>query len=160
MSAGINTNTFDLDADGIDRHCGVNFLGQFYAINLLYPLIRKTSKIPDEPPPRIVFEASEVHRMAHSTIHFGSLEEINDKEFSPTHLYARSKLAMILCAKFLLPEKVFKKNGDHVLFLERAPGYRQYHHATAMEGCISGPFRKNAVLGYDNCREGYRTGIL
>jgi len=122
LSAGINTNTFGLDADGIDRHFGVNFLGQFYAINLLYPLIRKTSKIPDTPPPRIVFEASEVHRMAPSTIHFGSLEEINDREFGPTHLYARSKLAMILCAKFLLPEKVFKKNGDHVYALSVHPG--------------------------------------
>jgi NAD(P)-dependent dehydrogenase (short-subunit alcohol dehydrogenase family) len=122
LSAGINTNTFDLDADGIDRHFGVNFLGQFYAINLLYPLIRKTSKIPGTPPPRIVFEASEVHRMAPSTIHFGSLEEINDREFGPTHLYARSKLAMILCAKFLLPEKVFKKNGDHVYALSVHPG--------------------------------------
>lgn len=122
LSAGINTNTFDLDADGIDRHFGVNFLGQFYAINLLYPLIRKTSKMPNAPPPRIVFEASEMHRTAPSNIHFGSLEEINDKDFGPTHLYARTKLAMILAAKFLLPEKVFKPNGDHVYSLSVHPG--------------------------------------
>ncbi|EXJ90394.1 hypothetical protein A1O1_03495 [Capronia coronata CBS 617.96] len=122
LSAGINTDKFDLDADGIDRHFGVNYLGQFYALNLLYPLIRKTSKLPDTPPPRIVFEASEVHRMAPSDVHFGSLEEINNKDFGPTHLYARSKLALILLSKFLLPEKVFKKNGDKVYSLSVHPG--------------------------------------
>lgn len=122
MSAGINTDKFDLDADGIDRHFGVNYLGQFYAVNLLYSLIRKTAKLPNTPPPRIVFEASEVHRMAPSDVHFGSLDEINNKDFGPTHLYARSKLALILLAKFLLPEKVFQKNGDKVYSLSVHPG--------------------------------------
>lgn len=122
LSAGINTDKFDLDADGIDRHFGVNYLGQFYAVNLLYPLIRKTSKLPNTPAPRIVFEASEVHRAAPSDIHFGSLEEINNKDFGATHLYARSKLALILLAKYLLPEKVFKKNGDRVYSLSVHPG--------------------------------------
>ncbi|KAK4934602.1 hypothetical protein LTR10_024183 [Elasticomyces elasticus] len=122
LSAGINTNTFDLDADGIDRHFGVNYLGQFYAVNLLYPLTRKTAKLPDTPPPRIVFEASEVHRAAPSNIHFGSLEELNNKDFGATHLYARTKLALILLAKFLLPEKVFQPNGDHVYSLSVHPG--------------------------------------
>jgi hypothetical protein len=85
-------------------------------------------------------------------------EEINDKEFGPTHLYAWSKLATILCAKFMLPEKVFKKNGDHSYSLSVQPGYRQYQHAAAMERCIPRPFRENAVLGYDDCRKGHRTG--
>lgn len=91
-------------------------------MNLLYPLIRKTAKLPDTPPPRIVFEASEVHRAAPSNIHFGSLEEINNKDFGATHLYARTKLALILLAKFLLPEKVFQPNGDHVYSLSVHPG--------------------------------------
>jgi NAD(P)-dependent dehydrogenase (short-subunit alcohol dehydrogenase family) len=78
--------------------------------------------MPNTPPPRIVFEASEVHRMTPSNIHFGSLQEINDENFGPTHLYARSKLAMILCAKFILPEKVFKPNGDQIFSLSVHPG--------------------------------------
>ncbi|ETI20723.1 hypothetical protein G647_07065 [Cladophialophora carrionii CBS 160.54] len=121
LSAGINTNTYGLDADGIDRHFGVNFLGQFYAVNLLYPLIRKASKVSDVPP-RIVFEASEVHRASPPDIHFGSLEEINDENFGATHLYARTKLALILLAKFILPEKVIKPNGDNVYSLSVHPG--------------------------------------
>lgn len=62
LSAGINSNQYGLDADGIDRHFGVNALGHFLAINVLYPLIRATSKLPNTLPPRIVFEASEMHR--------------------------------------------------------------------------------------------------
>ena len=58
LSSGINANQQGLDADGIgerlcrqrdrfalisDRHFGVNALGHYYAINQLYPLLRKTS---------------------------------------------------------------------------------------------------------------------
>jgi len=87
LSAGINTNQFGLAASGIDRHMSVNAIGHFYAINLLYPLIRKTSKLPDTPAPRIIFESSEMHRMAPSAVHFGSVEELNDSSIDPTQLY-------------------------------------------------------------------------
>lgn len=120
-SAGINTNKFDLDADGIDRHFGVNVLGHFYAVNQLWPLIRKTSKMPGVSPPRIVFEASEMHRTAPSDVKFTSLEEINT-DIGPTHLYGRTKLALILLAKFGLAEKVIKKNNDHIYALSVHPG--------------------------------------
>lgn len=39
----------------------VNAIGHYYAINLLYPLIRKTSKLPNTSAPRIIFESSEMH---------------------------------------------------------------------------------------------------
>lgn len=97
-------------------------LGHFYLINLLFPVLRKTSKIPDAPAPRIVFEASEVHRMAPPDVHYGSFEEINDDRTGPTHLYARTKLAMILGAKFILKERVIDKNGDHIYALSVHPG--------------------------------------
>jgi NAD(P)-dependent dehydrogenase (short-subunit alcohol dehydrogenase family) len=86
LSAGINANQYGEDADGIDRHFGVNWLGHFYAVNLLYPLLRKTSQLPNTPAPRIVFEASEMHRGAPSVVHFGSLEEINNPDVSSTEL--------------------------------------------------------------------------
>ena len=35
LSAGINTAPYSLDADGIDRHSGVNWLGHFYVVNIL-----------------------------------------------------------------------------------------------------------------------------
>jgi NAD(P)-dependent dehydrogenase (short-subunit alcohol dehydrogenase family) len=46
---------------GIDRHMSVNAIGHYYAINLLYPLIRKTSKLPGALAPKIIFESSEMH---------------------------------------------------------------------------------------------------
>lgn len=122
-AAGINTNQFDLTKDGIDRHFGVNFLGHFYAVNQLWPLLRKTSKMGgDVPAPRVVFEASEMHRGAPSNVHFASLEEINDDKLGPTELYARTKLAMILFAKFGLAGKVIKENGDNIYALSVHPG--------------------------------------
>jgi len=70
-SAGINTNKYDVDSDGIDRHFGVNWLGHFLAINRLYPLLRATSKLPNTPPPRIVFECQDAPiRPAHRADHY------------------------------------------------------------------------------------------
>jgi NAD(P)-dependent dehydrogenase (short-subunit alcohol dehydrogenase family) len=122
LSAGINTNQYGEDADGIDRHFGVNWLGQFYAMNLLYPLLRKTSKLPDAPAPRIVFESSEMHRGAPSVVHFGSLDEINNPELGPTELYGRTKLAGILGIKYGIFERVIKPNNDNIYALSVHPG--------------------------------------
>ena len=122
LSAGINVNQFGLDADGIDRHFGVNFLGHFYVCNLLWPLLRKTSKKPNTPAPRVVFEASEMHRGAPSDVHFASLEEINNPDLGSTHLYGRTKLAMILFAKYGLAGKVIKENQDNIYALSVHPG--------------------------------------
>jgi len=122
LSAGINTNQYGEDADGIDRHFGVNWLGQFYAVNLLYPLLRKTSQLPDTPAPRIVFEASEMHRGAPSNVHFGSLEEINNPDVGNTELYGRTKLAIILGVKYGIVKRVIEKNGDNIYALSVHPG--------------------------------------
>lgn len=122
LSAGINANTFALDADGIDRHFGVNYLGQFYVTNQLWPLIRKTSNMPGVTAPRIVTISSELHRVAPTNLKFESLEEINDDTLDPTQLYARAKVALILFIKFGLVEKVIKPNSDSILALSVHPG--------------------------------------
>ncbi|KAL7411150.1 putative short-chain dehydrogenase TIC 32, chloroplastic [Mrakia frigida] len=122
LSAGINSNQYGLDNDGIDRHFGVNWLGHFLAINQLYPLLRKTSRSPGAPAPRIVFEASEMHRFCPSNMHFGSLEEINNDQLTPIELYGRTKAAMILGSKYGIFEKVIKKNKDNVYTLTVHPG--------------------------------------
>ncbi|KAK6904171.1 hypothetical protein I204_02198 [Kwoniella mangroviensis CBS 8886] len=133
-SSGINSNQFGLDADGIDRHFGVNALGHYYVINLLYPLLRKTTKLPgvEKGSVRIVFESSEMHRFAPGSedsvsrgrgCHFGSEEEITEagKELGPIELYGRTKLAMILYSK-AIRDKVIKKNGDDIYILAVHPG--------------------------------------
>jgi NAD(P)-dependent dehydrogenase (short-subunit alcohol dehydrogenase family) len=122
LSAGVNTNQYGLDADGIDRHFGVNFLGQYYAVNQLWPLLRKTSKKPGVDAPRVVFEASEMHRFAPKETQFATPEEINNEKIDPTQLYSRTKLAMILFAKYGLAEKVIKNNHDNIYALSVHPG--------------------------------------
>ncbi|KAJ9127525.1 hypothetical protein QFC24_000934 [Naganishia onofrii] len=141
LSSGINANQFRqaitsletyltliffadlcrLAASGVDGHMSVNAFGHFLAINQLYPLLRKTSKIANAPAPRIVFESSEMHRFAPSNVHFGSLEEINDETIDPTQLYGRTKLAMICYTKAIL-EKVIKPNNDNIYILAVHPG--------------------------------------
>lgn len=122
LSAGINVNQYGEDADGIDRHFGVNYLGQFYVANLLYPLLRKTSKLPNAPAPRIVFESSEQHRAAPGVVHFGSLDEINDSSLGPLELYGRTKLATILGVKYGIVDRVIKSNNDKIYALSVHPG--------------------------------------
>lgn len=179
LSAGINTNQYGEDADGIDRHFGVNYLGHYYVCNLLWPLLRKTSKIPDTPAPRVVFEASEVHRMAPSNVHFASLQEINNSELGPTELYGRTKLAMILLAKYGLAGKVIKKNSDNIYALSVHPGavcypyppciiYRilimrlpgQHSDATAMEGGVPRYHGHTFDLGNAGDRSRREAGII
>jgi len=149
LSAGINTNFYGEDADGIDRHFGVNFLGHFYVCNQLWPVLRKTGKMGTKPAPRVVFESSEMHRTAPSDVHFASMDEINDSSVDPTRLYGRTKLAMILFAKYGLRDRVIKPNGDNVYALSVHPGAvntaMQQQWKDAYPG-ITGKLLSNAML--------------
>jgi NAD(P)-dependent dehydrogenase (short-subunit alcohol dehydrogenase family) len=186
LCAGINTNEFGLDADGIDRHFGVNFLGQFYVVNQLWPVLRKTSKMPGTPAPRVVFESSEMHRTAPNNVHFASLEEINDSSIGPTELYGRTKLAMILFAKYGLAGKVIKENQDNIYAMSVHPGAvsylflamfwlncpiskvngtdiyisGQHCNATAMEKRLPRLNREAAHLGHACVRAGCQAGLV
>ncbi|BCR98418.1 short chain dehydrogenase/reductase family protein [Aspergillus luchuensis] len=122
LSAGINVNQYGETHDNIDRHFEVNWLGQFYVVNLVYPLLRKTSKLPNTPAPRIVFETSEQHRMAPKNVHFATLEEINNPEVGNLELYGRTKLAIILGVKYGLLDRVIKPNNDNIYALSVHPG--------------------------------------
>ncbi|CAN9158427.1 hypothetical protein GT037_008658 [Alternaria burnsii] len=149
LSAGINTNQYGEDADGIDRHFGVNYLGHFYVCNQLWPVLRKTGKMGTKPAPRVVFESSEMHRTAPSDVHFASMDEINDSSMDPTRLYGRTKLAMILFSKFGLRDRVIKPNGDNVYALAVHPGAvntaMQQQWKDAYPG-ITGKLLSNAML--------------
>ncbi|KAF5590859.1 short-chain dehydrogenase TIC 32 chloroplastic [Fusarium pseudoanthophilum] len=90
---------------------------------LLWPLLRKTGKMENTPPPRVVFEASEMHRLAQlSNIQFRSKDEINDPNLDSTARYNRTKLAMILFAKYGLAGKVIQENNDRIYALSVHPG--------------------------------------
>ncbi|KAN0091229.1 hypothetical protein V8E55_004795 [Tylopilus felleus] len=123
--AGIGVNKFDVSSDGFDRHFAVNHLGHFLLINRLLPLMRKTSKLANAPPPRIVSVSSELHRMAPSSIQFASKEEVMEagsRNLSAVSLYARSKLANILFTKYTLVENALQPSGDRILAVATHPG--------------------------------------
>lgn len=112
----------------------MNWLGHYYALNLLYPLLRSTSKLPGAPAPRIVFESSEMHRWAPKGIKFDSIKDINDEKLSPVELYGRTKLAMILAAKFCLARGVIARNGDRIYALSVHPGTVSFIYAKRLTG--------------------------
>ncbi|KAL2829303.1 hypothetical protein BJY01DRAFT_255082 [Aspergillus pseudoustus] len=116
LDAGINANKYGKTHDGIERLFQVNWLGNFYIENLLYPLLRKTSKLPHTPAPRIVFECSE----------FAWAEEINDPSKDPAQLYARTKPAIILGAKYGSLDRAIRPNGDGIYALSVQPGADVY----------------------------------
>ncbi|KAH7926517.1 NAD(P)-binding protein [Leucogyrophana mollusca] len=123
--AGVGVNKFDVSSDNIDRHFAVNHLGHFLLINRVLPLIRKTSKLPSTPPPRIVAISSELHRQAPSSVQFASEEEVTEvgsNDLSAVSLYARSKLANILFTKYTLVERAIRPSGDRIFALATHPG--------------------------------------
>ncbi|PHH59067.1 hypothetical protein CDD81_3832 [Ophiocordyceps australis] len=122
LSAGINANQYALDDDGIESVFGINYLGHYYALNQLWPLLRKTSLKPGVPAPRIVCITSELHKAAPSGIKFQSLEEINDSSMGPAALYGRSKVALLLLLKYGLLERVIKPTSDSIMVLSVHPG--------------------------------------
>jgi NAD(P)-dependent dehydrogenase (short-subunit alcohol dehydrogenase family) len=122
LSAGFNANQYSLDSDGIERIFGVNYLGQYYVTNQVWPLLRKTSIMPGVTGPRVVTLSSELHRMSPSNLNFGGLSDINDTNIDPTQLYARTKLALILFIKYGLLERVINPNKDNIYALAVHPG--------------------------------------
>lgn len=120
--AGVGVNTYGLDADGIERDFGVNVLGHFLFINRLLPLIRKTSRIPNTPAPRIISLSSNLHQLAPSDVKFNSLDEINNPNLGRNdHYYNRSKLAIILYIKALVKHAI-EPYPEKILALSVHPG--------------------------------------
>lgn len=84
--------------------------------------------MPDVKPPRVIFISSELHRAASSDIQFASAEEITPKSESerdalPAHfLYARSKLANILCVKYGLFQRVIEPRHLNIYVIASHPG--------------------------------------
>ena len=78
-----------------DSHMQVNIIAQFHLLMILFPVLQKT------PNSRLVFQSSDLHRAAPSSIKFESLDEIN-QDIGPSYLYNRTKLAQILVTRALV----------------------------------------------------------
>jgi len=148
-----------VSSDGIDRHFAVNHLGHFFLVNRLLPLIRRTSDLPDTPPPRIVSVSSELHRAASSSVRFDSVQELNDMKNESVKgllgeantLYARSKLANILFIKGLVKRALVATGTPNIYALASHPGAvhtGQQDQFKEAYGGVFGTIMKAAVVPF------------
>ncbi|PVI04412.1 NAD(P)-binding protein [Periconia macrospinosa] len=92
LGVGVYNKTRD---DGLESHMQVNYFAHAHIALTLLPVLQKTKDS------RLVFQSSDLHRAAPSSVKFESIEEIN-KDIGPTFLYNRSKLAEILFVRELV----------------------------------------------------------
>ncbi|KAF1961879.1 NAD(P)-binding protein [Byssothecium circinans] len=88
-NAGLGVGVYNETEDGLDSHMQVNHFAQAHLVLTLLPVLQKTTDS------RIVFQSSDLHKMASSSIKFESIQEMN-QDIGATHLYNRTKLAQVL----------------------------------------------------------------
>jgi NAD(P)-dependent dehydrogenase (short-subunit alcohol dehydrogenase family) len=76
----------EITEDGLEKQFEVNDLACFILTLRLLPLMKKTAESAPPASVRIVFQTSEIHRLAPGDTEFASVEEINAKRDS-TRLY-------------------------------------------------------------------------
>jgi NAD(P)-dependent dehydrogenase (short-subunit alcohol dehydrogenase family) len=118
LNAGVGQIPFERQWDGLGTHYAVNNLAAFIMTMTLLPLMEKTAKTVPPASVRIVFQSSELHRMAPSDVQFASKEEVSD-ERDPTVLYGRTKLGQVLFAKELGDKKL---KGTGIVAISVHPG--------------------------------------
>lgn len=97
-NAGRGIMSYALTESGVDRHMAVNHIGHAVLTSHLLPLLKSTSE--SHGPVRIVFQSSNAHQGAPSDVKFASLDELN-QDLGPNGQYGRSKLAVLLYARYL-----------------------------------------------------------
>ncbi|XP_014285499.1 retinol dehydrogenase 11 [Halyomorpha halys] len=108
-NAGVMLSPWKLSEDGFEIHFATNHLGHFLLTMLLLPTICKSA------PSRIINVSSMVHRICASM----SYEDLNnEKLYSPTGAYARSKVANVLFTK----ELARRLKGTEVTAVSLHPG--------------------------------------
>jgi hypothetical protein len=124
FGSGIDSAHFKTDIHCIDAYFGMTWLGHFYASNLLWPLLRKTSKIPGTDAPRVIFEAPEQQRPVASPPSDGSSsdeeEDAYDTEIS-SEIFRRSRTSLILGVRHGLSERITKRHCDNIYTLAVQP---------------------------------------
>ncbi|KAI5241692.1 NAD(P)-binding protein [Aureobasidium subglaciale] len=125
FGSGIDQAHFATDIHCIDAYFGMMWLGHFYASNLLWPLLRRTSRIPDAPAPRVIFEAPGQQRLQSLSDASSSDEEdsacsVYDKEVC-SEIFRRSKTSMILGVRHGLADRIVKRHHDNIYALAVQP---------------------------------------
>ena len=118
LGSGIDQAHFTTDLHCIDAYFGMMWLGHFYASNLLWPLLRRTSRITGAPAPRVIFEAPGQQRSKSVADDSSSDEEdirrtAYDAEVC-SEIFRRSRTSMILGVRHGLAERIAKRHHDNI----------------------------------------------
>ncbi|KAI4745817.1 NAD(P)-binding protein [Aureobasidium sp. EXF-12298] len=125
FGSGIDQAHFTTDLHCIDAYFGMMWLGHFYASNLLWPLLRRTSRIPDAPAPRVIFEAPGQQRL--NSLSDGSSSDEEDVRRSAynaevnSEIFRRSKTSLLLGVRHGLAERIVKRHHDNIYVLAVQP---------------------------------------
>ncbi|KAI0711117.1 NAD-P-binding protein [Cerioporus squamosus] len=122
-NAGVMTDTYQKNSDGLIEPMTVNFFSTFVFTRTLLPLLTQTAKEPDSDV-RVVFLSSETLSLLKGQgPRFRNLEDLNEKFSGMTafmHRYAKSKLALTLVAKQF--QRKFDAEGTPITVLCVHPG--------------------------------------
>jgi len=88
-NAGLGVGVYNETRDGLDSHMQVNVFSQAHLTLTLLPILQKTTDS------RIVYQSSDLHKGATSSMEFKSIEEMN-QDIGAVLLYNRTKFAQIL----------------------------------------------------------------
>ena len=142
-----------LTEKGVDLHMALNHMGHDVLTSHLLPVLKKTSEKGDMV--RIVNLASNAHQGAPSDTRFESLDEIN-KDNGPNGQYGRSKLAVLLHARYLAkhvtPEYPnLLVNASHPGFVDTKQSNVDIHEPYPLAGYAMSvgmkPFKKDQFEG-------------
>jgi NAD(P)-dependent dehydrogenase (short-subunit alcohol dehydrogenase family) len=145
--------TYQLNKHGVDLHMATNHMGHVVLTSHLLPLLKSTAKKGDKV--RIVNLASNLHENAPKETEFKSVDELNT-DYGPQPQYGRSKLAVLLHAKYLArhltPEYPnILANAVHPGIVETRQSTEHIHEAYPLGGYAMSvglaPFKKTQFEG-------------
>jgi NAD(P)-dependent dehydrogenase (short-subunit alcohol dehydrogenase family) len=152
-NAGRGIMTYQLAKNGVDLHMAGNHMGHVILTSHLLPLMKETAKKGDTV--RIVNLGSNAHENAPKDTKFESLEDLN-QDLGPMAQYGRSKLAVILYARYLARHLTSQHpnilaNATHPGVVETRQSLEHIHEAYPLGGyAISigmAPFKKTQFEG-------------
>ena len=118
MNAARGIMTYQETEDSnIDRHMMVNHVAHVTLCSHLLPILKKTS---EQHTVRIQVQSSNAHEMTPSDTKFESIDELN-QDLGPNPLYGRSKLAVLLYARYL--DRHLHKSHPNILINATHPGF-------------------------------------
>ncbi|RMZ72807.1 retinol dehydrogenase 12 [Pyrenophora seminiperda CCB06] len=140
--------------NGVDLHMALNHMGHVVLTSHLLPLLKRTSE-KGQDKVRIVHLGSNAHENAPKDTDFSSLASLN-QDLGPTTLYGRSKLAVILYAKYLArhlhtSHPNILSNATHPGVVETRQSTEHIHEAYPLGGYAMSvglaPFKKTQFEG-------------